>query len=114
MKEEKKNKVDYNRTLLTKYGELKIKEKQIADELEMLKDQVLDEVRAISTDQPVQIAEVGTYSIGRRKNWRFSPIVEQLQAKLEETKKEQMATGAATFTEQEYVIFKKLLEVENQ
>ena len=97
-----------NRTLLEQYATLKIKQKQIEAELDMMQPQVLTEIRAISVDQPVMLENVGTYSITKKKKWQFSEAVMDLKVKVTDMETQEKADGTAKFEEQEVLVFREL------
>ena len=97
-----------NKPLLEQYAQLKIKEKQIESEMEMIKEQVLKEVKSISVDQPVQVGEFGTFSITMKKKWQFSEELLDMKVKVTQKEKQEQQDGTATFEETEILVFKEL------
>ena len=98
-----------NRDILLQYANLKIQEKKVAEELDLIKAGVLSEVQAIrgDTDSPVQLSDLPGYSfsIQNRKTWTYSAAVIGLTERLKEKKKEEEQTGQATFEESPSVVF---------
>lgn len=97
-----------NKPLLEQYAQLKLKQRQIEDELDMLKIQALQEVKAISTDQPVQVGELGTFSITKKKIWQFSEEVMDLKVKVSDLETKEKQDGTAKFEEQDILVFKEI------
>ena len=93
-----------NKELLQQYASLKLQEKAIAEQLAQLNHQVLKEIQDAGVDKVS--AEFGTFSIGKRKNWKFSADVQIAEKEVEELKISEKATGKATAEEKPYVIFK--------
>ena len=71
---------------LKQYAELKIEEKRITDLLESLKPEIKEYIEGQGVDKlPTSL---GTFTLGARTTWKYSPAVEALQ-------KEEKATGIA-------------------
>jgi len=98
-----------NKQLLLRYAEIKIQIAKYESELEMLKEQALKEVKDIQgdTNQPVALSELPgfSFSVQKRKTLTYSPTTQQAEKALEKRKKEEQATGDATFVEKESLVF---------
>lgn len=51
-------------------------------------------------------SDTGTFSLAKKKNWQYLPIVLQQEQAIKKMKLEQQRTGKATFTETSYIIFR--------
>ena len=71
---------------LKKYAELKEQEKAIANDIETLKPIIKEWIEGQGVDKVP--TSMGTFSLGSRSVWKYSPAVEKLQ-------KEEKATGIA-------------------
>lgn len=104
-----------NKELLLQYANLKIKQKAIEQELEMLKAQTLAEVLSITggEDQPVALSELPgfSFSLANYKTWVYTQFVKDSEAALKERKAEEQKTGEATFTEEPQLRFNSPKEV---
>ena len=97
------------KTRLLEYGQLKIQANEIEAKLEFLKEQCLKDVLEIrgDADQPIALQELPGYkfSIMKRKTWTYPDYVKEAEKNLKAEKKDAEATGAATFTETEHLLF---------
>lgn len=98
-----------SKEILQRYATLKIEDKRINNEIEFLKPQVLLSLKAISTDQPVQIENVGTFTIKKLKTWEYSEELQELKAKVAQMEAEEKQNGRAKFVESESVMFKEIV-----
>ena len=89
--------------LFRHYAELKIKEKEVKAEIDELAPQIVDYMR--ETDIEKQPTTLGTFSLGKRKNWKYTSAVEIAEKRVKELQVDEQATGAATFTEKPYLLF---------
>lgn len=98
-----------NRDLLLQFANLKIKEKAIKAELDMVKDQALKEVELLvgDSDQPLALTELPgfSFSLASYKTWTYTHFVQDSEAALKERKSEEQKTGDATFTEEKQLRF---------
>ena len=90
-----------NKQLLLRYAELKIQEKQIAEEIELIKKDVQAEVEALigDADAPLKLKELPDHSFSlakARPKWEYSTGVQAAIKNVEELKKDEEATGKAT------------------
>lgn len=99
-----------NKEILQRYATLKIEDKRIKNEIDFLKPQVLLNVMAVSTTQPVQVDGVGTFSLKKLKTWEYSPELTALKARVAEMEAEEKQNGKAQFTETDSVVFKEMVD----
>lgn len=91
-----------NKTLLIRFVELKIQEKQIADEIKMIKDQCQTEVETALNDaeeQHLELSEMPGYIFMLAKapaKWEYSEQLQNLLKEVEASKKDEEADGRAT------------------
>jgi len=95
---------------LTRYAFLKGEIAKLDEEVEMLKPAV-EEIVALAnpTDKIVEVDNVGTFSIVGKRKYQYTPETEALATSLKEAKKTEEQTGAATYTETSYVLFKSAI-----
>jgi len=98
-----------NREILLTYGQNKLKIAALEAENDMLKADALKEILALrgDTDSPVAMEELPgcSFSVMKRKTWKYSSYVQSSETALKERKKEEEQTGEASFTETEHLIF---------
>lgn len=94
-----------NKDLLQQYANLKEQEKAIALEIAKINPLILAEIDAAGVDK-VEAKDIGTFSIAKRKTWKFSEDVQLAEEGLEELKTKEKAKGIATAVEKPYLIFK--------
>lgn len=98
-----------NREILLRYGALKIQDKQTKAEIEMIKDQALQEVLQLrgDTDSPIALEDLPgcTFSVKKLKTWEYSPEVTDLKKRLEDRQTLEQQNGDATFTEKDSLTF---------
>lgn len=86
---------------LKSYEILKLREQEIKDELEKLKPKILE---IIPVGNVLEGAN-GSFSVRERVSWEYSPVVEEMEIKLKEQKKEEQARGAAKKVETSTVYY---------
>ena len=86
-----------NTQLFQDYAQLKIQEKQLKEQIDSLKEEVIKEMQGADLDK--QPTELGTFTIQSSKKWTFTKEVESAQKEVERLKKHEQANGKATFTE---------------
>ncbi len=98
--EEKKSK-------LIEYASLKAQASRIEDAIEMMKPEIELIVSEINpADNCVEVSDVGTFSLACRRKYSYTPPVGILEKRLKDMKKEEEATGAASYEETRYLLFK--------
>ena len=98
-----------NKELLESYANLKQQEKVIAEEIAKINPLILAEIDAAGVDK-IDAKDLGTFSIAKRKTWKFSTDVELAEEGLDELKSQEKAKGIATATEKPYLLFKPVVE----
>lgn len=98
-----------NKELLESYANLKQQEKAIAEEIAKINPLILAEIDAAGVDK-VEAKDIGTFSIARRKTWKFSKDVVLAEEGLDELKYQEKANGVATAVEKPYLLFKGIKE----
>lgn len=96
-----------NKEILERYATLKIEAQRIQNEIEFLQPTVLEEVMAISDTVPVELADVGTFTIRKLKRWEFSKELTDMEDKVAKRKAYEKQHGLASFTESPSVMFKE-------
>ncbi len=99
-----------NKDLLIEYAELKKQEKAITTKLEEYKPQVLEILldAGIDEENPVELKDVGTFSIGKRRKYIYSDKVKSLESLMKEEMATEERTGEAKYNETTYTIFKEI------
>ena len=86
----------------TRYAELKLQIASLEAQIEELQPLILAEM----PDKPVELTDVGVFSVGSRKTWKYTDATELVREKLKSFEKVEQQTGAARFTEKPYLLFK--------
>ena len=97
-----------NKEQLERYADLKIQRKLIDNELEFLNEEVAKQVAEFMAENEGKAPAIqgkGSFSIKKLKSWKYSKAYEAEKEALAALKAEEEATGVATFTETESVIF---------
>lgn len=96
-----------NKEILQRYATLKIEAQKIQNEIEFLQPTVLGEIMAISETQPVELADVGTFTVRKLKRWEFSKELADMEDAVAKRKTYEKQHGIASFTESPSVMFKE-------
>jgi hypothetical protein len=86
-----------NKEIFKQYAALKIKEKEIQEEIETLKPEIMEEIEESGADKIA--SDFGTFSLISIKKWKFSPAVEEAKKTLDCLQANEKADGTATFEE---------------
>lgn len=91
---------------ILRYAEIKQQISLLNNELDFLQDEVTKRIRELAGDElkPVD-TPAGTFVIARAKTWKYSDDYEAKAKALDELKKEEQATGLATFEVKEQLRF---------
>lgn len=92
-----------NRKIFERYASLKLQIFALEEEMESLQPDLLAE---IPDDTPVELENIGTFSLGKRKKWTFPQNVEETRTKLKEEEKLSQQTGTAVYEENKFITFK--------
>ena len=92
-----------NKKLFERYAAIKMQISALEEEMEVLQPDLLAEM---PEDTPVELENIGTFSIGKRKKWTFPKEVEVVRQKLKEEEKLSQQTGTATYEENKFITFK--------
>lgn len=93
--------------LLKKYADLKAVERETSLKLKELSDEILAEMNEKGIDK-IDGGEIGNFTVGNRKKWFFTGQVAAMEEKLKTLEEEEKATGAATFEETKFLLFKSM------
>ena len=96
-------------TLLRSYAALKAQIKNLEDEADELKPQVLAAMEEAELDQ-AEVSGIGTLVLATLRKWTYPNVLVQAEADLKVAKKHAEQTGDATATESKYVKFTALKE----
>ena len=83
--------------ILKQYATLKIKEKEIKEEMADLNPQIVQYMS--ENDIEKQPTSLGDFSLAQLKDWKYSKDIEKAERKVKALKAEEQADGTATFTE---------------
>lgn len=89
--------------LLVEYAEIVREIKAKEEKRDAIKEKVVAHLKGLGLQK--FIGPMGTFSIGTRPTWKYSPEVDALAAKVKERKAEEEATGLAVASETEYLKF---------
>ncbi len=92
---------------LLEYAGLKARISELEDIIDGMKPEIESIISSINpADGIVEYPEVGTFSMASRRKYSYTPPVGILEKRLKDMKKEEEATGAASYEETRYVLFK--------
>jgi len=98
--------MEQQKETLRRYASLKEQIKQLENQVEMLKPEVeLIVVELNPTDKTVE-TDFGSFTMVPKRKYTYSDGVQLAEKSLKETKKNEEATGVATYTEAPYLLFK--------
>lgn len=93
-----------NPELLKKYADLKVQIKALELEVDAIQPEIMAGIEAQGADE-VQ-TDFGKFIIGKRRTYTYPAHLVTAEAAIKESKKEAEATGAATYVEKPYLLFK--------
>ena len=100
------NDIEEQKATLKQYASLKEQIKQLENQVEMLKPEVeLIVVELNPTDKTVE-TDFGSFTMVPKRKYTYSEGVQLAEKSLKETKKNEEATGVATYTDVPYLLFK--------
>jgi archaellum component FlaC len=97
--------MEENKIKLQEYAGLKAQVAVLEDKIEQLKPEVEQIVVDINPVDGVVETDYGVFSIVSKRKYNYSSAVVDLEKELKEKKKEQEATGEATYEETRYLKF---------
>lgn len=77
---------------IKRYGEIKIKIKQLKEEANEIKEEILEE---LDVDTEIN-TPIGKFTVTERPNWEYSDETEKLNKQVNEMRKQERAEGIAT------------------
>ena len=95
------------RDLFLKYAELKTEITELERQLKDLQPMLLKEFAAVD-DKGVNLEGIGVFTVVHRKNWKYSPVVDDLKVKFDKQRVTEEADGTATFEEVRGVMFRAI------
>lgn len=98
-----------NKEILKRYAELKIEAKILAEKIEELQPEVMAMIEEAGGADVVE-TDFGTFTIGHRRNYTYPAHLVTALTAIKESQKESEATGAATYVDKPYLLFKSLAE----
>lgn len=100
------NDIEQKKATLKQYASLKAQIAQLEDQVDMLKPEVEVIIVEINPTDNIVEAEWGTFSLVPKRKYTYTEDTQNAEKLLKERKKEEEATGAATYEVQPYVLFK--------
>lgn len=98
--------VEEKKVILKQYASLKEQIKSLEDQLDILKPTVeLIVIELNPVDKTVE-TDFGSFTMIPKRKYTYSDGVQLAEKSLKETKKNEEATGVATYTEAPYLLFK--------
>lgn len=91
--------------ILQDYAELKLQIKELEEKADELNPQILELMQESEVEE-IAIGDIGKVSLGSRRSWKYTVKVQEDEKALKELKKLEEQTGAADYTEKQYIIFK--------
>lgn len=95
------------REILSEYADIKNKIKELEQKAEELSTTIQAQMVENGVDK-VDAEGLGTFTVAKRKAWKYSEDVVRLAEDLANQKKTEQADGTATFEEDPYLVFKPL------
>ncbi len=92
------------KTLIKKYSNLRLKIKELEEQEQELRVEILDEMDKNKLDKVE--SEYGNFTVGRRKTWVYSKKVEALEERVKIAKYKEQEEGVAESKETQYLVFK--------
>jgi hypothetical protein len=82
---------------MLEYGKAKIQIKHLEDRLEELKPEIVGGIRVVAPDDGIVDTDFGIFTLSEKRTYVYSEEVETLTKRLKALKKDQEATGEATY-----------------
>ena len=86
------------------YAELEQQKKDIEEKQKKIKEEIVSEM--IEQQADTIKADFGTFSLTKRKTWKYSDTVEKLNEQVKTQKKLEEENGTATFEENQSLMFR--------
>lgn len=99
--------MDKHRELLLEYARISQQAKEFEVMLGLMKPDVVAALAALNPkDRSVAVAGVGRFDVASRRKYSYSTEIVEMEEDLKDARKEAERTGAATYKETEYVVFR--------
>jgi len=93
-----------NLPIYKQYAELTVAIKKLEEERDGIKEALVADLK--ENELQTYRSELGTFSMGTRKSWKYSPLVAADAGLLKELKKKEEEDGTAESKETEYLAFR--------
>ena len=93
-----------NKQILLRYADLERQRREIEIQQASLKESIIVDLSAAEIEKAV-VKEIGTFTLVKRKTWKYSKEIAHLQEELAEAQQEEQRLGTATFEEKTTVAF---------
>lgn len=90
------------KTIFKEYAQLKIEAREIEERIKAMQPEVME---AMGDNEEV-ISEYGVFTKAHRRDWIYPSDIELAATALKESKKRAEQLGDASYTENEYLLFK--------
>lgn len=90
--------------LLAKYVELYKESARIETEREAVRDELIVLMKAEGKEK--EVSELGTFTIGHRLSWKYSPALVKKEEQLKIAKMREQDKGIAKSTDAPYILYK--------
>lgn len=95
-----------DKELFDKLARLRIKEREIKDEIDEIYPSVTESVEELP-DGTVIESDLGKFTVSHRRTWEYSHEYEKQKEDLKKKQKEEEQKGLATYTTKASVVFKE-------
>jgi len=82
---------------MLEYGKAKVQIKHLEDRLEELKPEIVGGIQVIAPDDGIVDTDFGIFTVSEKRTYQYSEEVEDLTKRLKALKRDQEATGEATY-----------------
>jgi hypothetical protein len=97
--------MDTQKDLLAEYASLKKQVSLLEDRLDEIKPAVEEAVIALNPTDMIVETDFGTFTMVGKRKYEYTQDVVEREESLKQVKKEEEATGRATYTETKYLKF---------
>lgn len=95
-----------DKELFEKLAALRIKEREIKDQIEEIYPTITASVEELP-DGTVIESDLGKFTVSHRRTWEYTPEFERAKEELKKQQKEEEQKGTATYTTKASVVFKE-------
>lgn len=89
--------------ILIEYAKMKESIKELEVKIKELQPQVFE---IMGDNEELELQDIGTFVIGKRRQWSYPQVIKQAEEDLKTAKKEAERNGDAEYVENPYILFK--------